>query len=86
MKTGVGSSVKGSSYVEMGHTKVLVSVYEPREIPRLAEFCANGELEVEFRLAPFSGSSRRSPVIQSDEKDLGLMLKRALEPAVCRVD
>jgi len=79
------SSVKGSAYIEVGDTKVLVSVYEPKEIPRLAEFRASGEIQVDFKYAPFSGTSRRSLGVQCEEKDVGMTIKRALEPAVCRV-
>jgi hypothetical protein len=34
MKLGVISTAKGSAYVELGRTKVIVSVFDPREIPK----------------------------------------------------
>jgi exosome complex component MTR3 len=34
LKSGVVSQAKGSGYIELGNTKVLVSVFDPREIPK----------------------------------------------------
>lgn len=34
IKTGVVSQAKGSAYIELGATKVIVSVFDPREIPK----------------------------------------------------
>ncbi|KAK6618204.1 hypothetical protein RUM44_002655 [Polyplax serrata] len=84
MKTGVVTQAKGSAYVEMNKTKVLVSVFDPREIPRLSEFTPNGELYCEFKFAPFSSPERRGHVMDMEEKDLSVILRRSLEPAVCR--
>lgn len=33
LKLNVISKAKGSAYIEMGNTKVIVSVFDPREIP-----------------------------------------------------
>lgn len=85
MKTGIISQAKGSAYLELNKTKVLVSVFDPREIPRLSEFSPNGELYCEFKFAPFSNYERRNHVMDMEEKDLSLILKRSLESAVCRV-
>lgn len=85
MKTGVVTQAKGSAYIELHNTKVLVSVFDPREIPRLSEFSPNGELYCEFKFAPFSCPERRGHQMDGEEKDLSVILKRALEPAVCRV-
>lgn len=34
LKAGVVSQAKGSAYIEVGATKVIVSVFDPREIPK----------------------------------------------------
>lgn len=33
LKLNVISKAKGSAYIEMGNTKVIVSVFDPREVP-----------------------------------------------------
>lgn len=85
MKTGVISKAKGSAYIEMGDTKVICSIFDPREIPtkQQTNFSTNGELNCEFRYLPYSQKRRtqRNDVV---EKSLTLSLKRALLPAVCR--
>lgn len=85
MKPNVISKAKGSAYIEMGNTKVIVSVFDPREIPSKQQnnFSTNGELNCEFRYLPYS---QRRRTVRNDvvEKSLTLSLKRALLPAVCR--
>ncbi|XP_046684666.1 exosome complex component MTR3-like [Homalodisca vitripennis] len=84
IKTGVVSQAKGSAYIEVGNTKVICSVFDPREIPNKSEFSVNGELYCEFKFATFSCKKRRNFVRDPEEKELSVSLKRALEPAVCR--
>ena len=84
MKTGVVSQAKGSAYIELNNTKVICSVFDPREIPNRVEYSQNGELFCMFKFAPFSCLTRRSHQQDCEEKELSLSLKRALEPAVCR--
>lgn len=69
----------------MKNTKVICSVFDPREIPNKSEFSINGELYCEFKFATFSCEKRRNFVRDPEEKELSVSLKRALEPAVCRV-
>lgn len=85
MKTGVVSQAKGSAYLEMRNTKVVCSVFDPREIPNKSEFSVNGELYCEFKFATFSCKKRKNFIRDPEEKELSVSLKRALEPAVCRV-
>ncbi|KAG8227779.1 hypothetical protein J437_LFUL006413 [Ladona fulva] len=84
LKTAVLSQAKGSAYIEMNNTKVICSVFDPREIPRKSEFSVNGELFCEFKYAPFSCRRKRGHQQDSEEKEMSAYLKRALEPAVCR--
>ncbi|KAI5737399.1 hypothetical protein M8J76_013247 [Diaphorina citri] len=88
LKQGVSEKAKGSAYIEQGNTKVICSVFEPREIPSsktsLEYQRSKGELYVEFKFAPFASQIRTGWLRDSEEKELGNHLKRALEPAVCR--
>jgi len=85
MKTGVVSQAKGSAYIEQSNTKVICSVFDPREIPRKSDYSVNGELYCEFKFAPFSCIKWRSHQPDAFEKECSLILRRSLEPAVCRV-
>ncbi|XP_012288249.1 exosome complex component MTR3 [Orussus abietinus] len=84
VKTGIVSQAKGSAYIEMGKTKVVCSVFDPREIPNKTEYSVQGELFCEFKFAPFSCSKRRIHQQDAEEKEYSLIMQRALEPAVCR--
>ncbi|KAL4709344.1 hypothetical protein ACJJTC_007076 [Scirpophaga incertulas] len=84
-RTNMISQAKGSSYVELKKTKVVCSVFDPREIPNKNEFSPLGQIYCEVKFAPFScPRKRRALVPDAEEKDLSLSLKKALEPAVCR--
>ena len=85
MRTGVLSCAKGSAYVEYQNTKVICSVFDPREIPNKTEYTINGELYCEFKFAPFSTLKRRGFGRDAEEKEYSVYLRRALEPAVMRV-
>lgn len=84
LKTGVITQAKGSAYIEIGRTKVIVSVFDPREIPNRTEYSLKGEIYCQFKYAPFSCQKRRQHQQDSEEKQNSAILKQALEPAVCR--
>ncbi|XP_022907300.1 exosome complex component MTR3-like [Onthophagus taurus] len=84
LKTGVVSQAKGSAYLELGNTKVIVSVFDPREIPNKNEYSLNGELYCEFKYAPFSCPKRKLHQQDGEEKQNSIVMKQALEPVVCR--
>lgn len=83
-RCGLVSQAKGSAYIEAGNTKLICSVYGPRETERKDELDMKaGRLVCAFRLAPFS-CAKRCPWIQgSQEKDLTLSLQESLQPGVC---
>lgn len=83
LKTGIVSQAKGSAYIEMGDTKVICSVFDPREIPNKNDYCTQGELFCEFKFASFSCHKRKIHQQDAEEKEYSLILKRSLEPAVC---
>lgn len=78
------TQAKGSAYIEQGKTKVIVSVFDPREIPNRTEYSLKGEIFCQFKYAPFSCPKRRQHQQDSEEKQYSAILKQALEPAVCR--
>ncbi|XP_063984389.1 exosome complex component MTR3-like [Diachasmimorpha longicaudata] len=84
VKTGVVSQAKGSAYIEVGTTKVVCSVFDPREIPNKLGYSLHGNLYCEFKFASFSCRKRKIHQQDAEEKEYSLIMQRALEPAVCR--
>ncbi|XP_044263680.1 exosome complex component MTR3-like [Tribolium madens] len=84
MKTGVVSQAKGSAYIELDQTKVIVSVFDPREIPNKTDYSSKGEIYCEFKFAPFSCHKRRLHQQDSEEQQYSAIMKQALESAVFR--
>lgn len=85
VKTGIVTQAKGSAYVECGHTKLVCSVFDPKEVPNKVEYAKTGELQCEFKFATFSCRQRRAYTRDSEERQLCNEFRRALEPAICRV-
>ncbi|KAF3430092.1 hypothetical protein E2986_07214 [Frieseomelitta varia] len=83
LKTGIVSQAKGSAYIEIGNTKVVCSVFDPRELSNKNGYCMQGEIYCEFKFAPFSCQKRKIHQQNAEEKQYSLILQRALEPAVC---
>ncbi|CAD7080939.1 unnamed protein product [Hermetia illucens] len=84
VKLGVTSQAKGSAYLEMGQTKVIVSVLDPREIPKQNRKSLDGEIQCELKYAPFACQGKSSAELGANEKSLSIALKKSLLPAVCR--
>ncbi|CAB3229683.1 unnamed protein product [Arctia plantaginis] len=83
--TQVVSQAKGSAYVERDKTKIICSVFDPREIPHQNEFSQLGQIYCEVKFATFSCPRKRRPhAPDAEEKALSVALRKALEPAVCR--
>ncbi|CAH3947173.1 exosome complex component MTR3-like isoform X1 [Pieris brassicae] len=85
-RTNIVSQAKGSAYVELNKTKVICSVFDPREITgHQNEYSWFGQIYCEVKFAPFScPRKRRQLVPDSDEKALSADLKKALETVVRR--
>ncbi|XP_034825928.1 exosome complex component MTR3 isoform X2 [Maniola hyperantus] len=84
-RSNMVSQAKGSSYIEMKKTKVVCSVFDPRETMHQNEYSTLGQLFCEVKFAPFSCHHQRQPhVPDSEEKALSVALRKALEPTVCR--
>lgn len=84
MKLGVVSTAKGSAYIELGNTKVIVSVFDPREIPKQNKFRELGELYCDFKFSPFACTHRKNPQTDAEERSLAAAMTKALQPVVCR--
>uniref|UniRef100_A0A2M4AVJ4 Putative exosome component 6 n=1 Tax=Anopheles triannulatus TaxID=58253 RepID=A0A2M4AVJ4_9DIPT len=83
-KVGLVSTAKGSAYIELGNTKAIVSVFDPREIPKQSKYCALGELYCDFKFSPFASLLRKTPQSDTRGRSLAAALASALNPAVCR--
>ncbi|KAG5881141.1 hypothetical protein JTB14_020844 [Gonioctena quinquepunctata] len=84
LKSGVVSQAKGSAYIELDKSKVIVSVFDPREIPNRQDYSLKGEIYCEFKFAPFSCTKRRLHQQDLEEKQYSALMKQALESTVCR--
>uniref|UniRef100_A0A182TAE4 Uncharacterized protein n=1 Tax=Anopheles maculatus TaxID=74869 RepID=A0A182TAE4_9DIPT len=83
-KVGVVSTAKGSAYIELGNTKVIVSVFDPREIPKQNKFNELGELYCDFKFSPFATLVRKTPQTDARERSMATAMASALNPSVCR--
>ncbi|KAK2162621.1 hypothetical protein LSH36_95g06000 [Paralvinella palmiformis] len=83
IRAGAVSQARGSAYIEMGQTKVLCAVYGPREVTRREDFSMKGQLKCELKFATFSRRYRCQHQSDNTEKDLSMVLRDTLEPAVC---
>ncbi|KAH9542961.1 hypothetical protein CY35_13G037000 [Sphagnum magellanicum] len=82
MKTGAVNAAAGSAYAEFGQTKVIVSVYGPRESKKAQAFSDIGRLNCDVKFASFSTSVRGKASQGMEEKEYTGMLHKALECAV----
>jgi ribonuclease PH len=90
LKTDCISEATGSSYIEIGNTKLIVSVYGPRDIPRRDDYDFKvANLNCEFRFAAFSclTERRRGALLNQrdqslDERNLSSVIEEALKPSI----
>lgn len=80
---GLITQAKGSSYCEMGNTKVVCAVYGPRDIEQRDEFQMKGKIKCELKFAPFSCKKRKQHVPSIEEEDMSDIVMQALTAAVC---
>ncbi|XP_048886536.1 exosome complex component MTR3 [Brienomyrus brachyistius] len=82
-RCGLVSQAKGSAYIEAGNTKLICSVFGPREAERKDEAGASsGRLLCDLRFAPFSCPNRGAWIPSSEDKDTAQGLLEALRPGV----
>ncbi|XP_041967000.1 exosome complex component MTR3 [Alosa alosa] len=83
-RCGLISQAKGSAYIEAGNTKIICSVYGPREADRRDETdMKSGRLVADMRFAPFACHKRGAWVQGNEEKDMSQGLLESLRPGVC---
>jgi len=79
---GADTRANGSSYIELGETKLLCSVFGPNELPPSSSFKLTGQVVCEVRYAPHATSTRRSPVPDKQTREMSQHLKRAIIPTI----
>lgn len=84
MKTNVVSQALGSAYVELGATKVLASVFGPRnDTRRNAAFSEIGQIRCDVKYSSLSfRNGRRERTQLPEEIELSSMVEQAVSPAV----
>lgn len=83
MEVGPLNRADGSAFVEIGDTRVMAAVEGPMELhPQHLQKADRAVLQANYNMAPFSVDDRMSPKPGRRDKEIGLVTKRALEPAV----
>ncbi|XP_062094685.1 exosome complex component RRP41-like [Humulus lupulus] len=78
-RTGAVTSAAGSAYAEFGNTKVIVSVFGPRESKKAMMYSDIGRLNCNVSYTTFATPVRGQG---SDNKEFSSMLHKALEGAI----
>jgi len=83
IESGVLPHADGSAYIEMGRNKILVGVFGPREMhPKRFSKPNMATLRCRYHMAPFSVNPRRSPATSRRDREISMVMRYALEPAV----
>lgn len=83
MKVGVLDEADGSAMVETGNTRVIASVFGPQELhPKHLQESDRAVIKMRYNMAPFSVDDRMRPGPNRRSKEIGLVAKKALEPAI----
>ncbi|POO01217.1 Guanosine pentaphosphate synthetase I/polyribonucleotide nucleotidyltransferase [Trema orientale] len=78
-RTGAVNAAAGSAYAEFGNTKVIVSVFGPRESKKAMMYSDIGRLNCDVSYTAFATPIRGQG---SDNKEFSSMLRKALEGAI----
>lgn len=83
MEIGVLEEADGSAMVEVGNTRIIASVFGPQDLhPRHLQESDRAVIKMRYNMAPFSVDDRMRPGPNRRAKEIGLVAKRALEPAL----
>lgn len=83
MEIGVLDEADGSAMVEIGNTRVFASVFGPQDLhPKHLQESDRAVIKMRYNMAPFSVDDRMRPGPNRRAKEIGLVAKRALEPAL----
>jgi exosome complex component RRP41 len=83
MEVGVLEKADGSAFVEIGNTRIVAAVFGPKTLhPEHLQEPDKARLEARYNMAPFSVDDRMDPKPSRRDKEISLVTRRALEPAV----
>lgn len=83
METDLLRRADGSGFVEIGDTRVLAAVFGPQELhPKHLQEQDRAYLKVRYNMAPFAVPDRSRPGPSRRSKEISLVTKKALEPAI----
>ncbi|MBC5792557.1 MAG: exosome complex exonuclease Rrp41 [Nanohaloarchaea archaeon] len=83
MEVGVLDEADGSAMVETGNTRVVASVFGPQDLhPKHLQESDRAVIKMRYNMAPFSVDDRMRPGPNRRAKEIGLVAKKALMPAV----
>lgn len=83
MKVGLLAQANGSAMVRMGKTVAMAAVYGPRELnPRHMRESDRAILQCRYAMAPFSTTERVRPGPSRRSREISMVTKNALEPAL----
>jgi len=83
MEIDVLEEAEGSAMVEIGNTRVVASVFGPQDLhPKHLQEPDRAVIKMRYNMAPFSVDDRMSPGPNRRAKEIGLVARRALEPAL----
>ncbi len=83
MEVGVLEEADGSAMVETGNTRVIASVFGPQELhPQHLQESDRAVIKMRYNMAPFSVDDRMNPGPNRRAKEIGLVARKALEPAI----
>ncbi len=83
MKADVIEEADGSAMVEVGNTRVIASVFGPQDLhPKHLIESDRAVIKMRYNMAPFSVDDRMRPGPNRRAKEIGLVAKQALTPAM----
>ncbi len=83
IEIGLLNRADGSALVELGNTRILAAVEGPKEMhPKHLQKDDRAVLQAQYSMAPFSVDDRMSPKPSRRSKEISLVTRRALEPAI----
>lgn len=83
MEIGILDEADGSAMVETGNTRVVASVFGPQELhPKHLQESDRAVIKMRYNMAPFSVDDRMRPGPNRRAKEIGLVAKKSLEPAI----
>ena len=90
MRCGVVHKARGSAYIELNNTKVICSVYGPRQSKTQTEFSDKGTLQCEVTFAPFAHQKQNNrpkknhiSQLRQQVHEYSAYMREALQTSIC---